>query len=64
MSKKKKLKLTLFELGMIIGKSDFEYPIFIVYLLSLGLSNSEIALLFSIQAVTVFIFECDWDNSG
>lgn len=54
---KKKLKLTLFELGMIIGKSDFEYPIFIVYLLSLGLSNSEIALLFSIQAVTVFIFE-------
>lgn len=54
---KKYIKIILFELGMIIGKSDFEYPIFIVYLLSRGLSDSEIALLFSIQAVTVFIFE-------
>ena len=53
----KNIKILLFELAMIIGKSDFEYPIFIVYLLSRGLSDSEIALLFSIQAVTVFIFE-------
>lgn len=53
----KNIKILLFELAMIIGKSDFEYPIFIVYLLSRGLSDSEIAMLFSIQAVTVFVFE-------
>lgn len=37
----KNIKILLFELAMIIGKSDFEYPIFIVYLLSRGLSDSE-----------------------
>lgn len=29
----KNIKILLFELAMIIGKSDFEYPIFIVYLI-------------------------------
>lgn len=53
----KKTKILFYELGMILGNSDFEYPIFVIYLLHQRISNTDISLLFSLQAFTVFIFE-------
>ncbi len=56
-SKRRNYKILGLEAGMILGASDFEYPVFAIYLLEQGISNSEISLLFSLQAMAVFLFE-------